>query len=220
MALLPPGLLGPRHPRQMKSSFFSQRVFIPLALLITLLLLWNAYTPANTDRLLYMMSRPFDVTMDLNVQPFPVPESSPPRIAFVVTNDYERPVTILRWDTVLDPLALQIGVISLTPYGTGQALDLAVIQLRRLMPPHKDQFITIMPGENFVNEIELKPPIVAEEFKLEGKTIEVAAKGKWNAVWPYTFEALSKEQLESIGSPDDGALRGNFETGSIEVEMP
>lgn len=140
--------------------------------------------------------------------------TSPPTVTLSVTNDHTSPLTVLRWNTPLDPLALAVGVLSVTPEGEDAPLELDLIALRRLMPPPADDIVTIQPGESREQEVVLRE--TALPFDRLGKTPRVAAKGKWQVVWPTTADKLSEETLEKLQF-GDGVLSGDFETEAIEV---
>ncbi|GKT62924.1 hypothetical protein ColTof4_05480 [Colletotrichum tofieldiae] len=140
--------------------------------------------------------------------------SSPPTLALSVTNHHDAPLTILRWKTPLDPLAIQMGLVSITPEGKSEALELPTIELRRVMPPPPDDLVTLQPGERREQEVVLKEPIVPLDQL--GKTARVAVKGKWQTVWPTTADKLSKETIEKLQF-GDGVLTGEFESEAIDV---
>ncbi|GJC83405.1 putative secreted protein ARB_00926 [Colletotrichum liriopes] len=140
--------------------------------------------------------------------------SSPPTLALSVTNNHDAPLTILRWKTPLDPLAIQMGLVSITPEGNSEPLELPTIELRRVMPPPQDDLVTLQPGERREQEVVLKEPIVPLDQL--GKTARVAVKGKWQTVWPTTADKLSKETIEKLQF-GDGVLTGEFESEAVDV---
>ncbi|CCF41634.1 hypothetical protein CH063_11856 [Colletotrichum higginsianum] len=142
--------------------------------------------------------------------------TSPPTLALSVTNNHDAPLTILRWKTPLDPLAIQLGVLSITPEGKSEPLELPTVELRRIMPPPPQDLITLQPGERREQEVVLKEPIVALDQL--GKTARVAVKGKWQTVWPTTADKLSQETLEKLQF-GDGVLTGEFESEAVDVTI-
>ncbi|KAH7039856.1 uncharacterized protein B0I36DRAFT_2909 [Microdochium trichocladiopsis] len=199
------------------------RTLVPiLAFLAFALLLWNTgNTPSTMSSSSTSSSRDFDPSTALSVSISGISSSSPPRVKLAVTNTHSTPVTLLRWNTPLDPMALQLGVLSLTPQGASSPLELATIALRRLMPPPEDQFVTIGPGETATNELELKPPAVnPQELGIAGKTVQVQASGEWGYVWPLGGDVVVSEWRDKIGGADsDGASRGSFVSDKHEVKF-
>ncbi|KAK2001526.1 hypothetical protein LX36DRAFT_653272 [Colletotrichum falcatum] len=140
--------------------------------------------------------------------------SSPPTLALSVTNNHDAPLTILRWKTPLDPLAVQLGLINITPEGKSEPIELPTIELRRVMPPPQDALVTLQPGERREQEVILKEPIVPLDQL--GKTARVAVKGKWGTVWPTTADKLSKETIEKLQF-GDGVLTGEFDSEAVDL---
>ncbi|KAI8300922.1 hypothetical protein K4K61_009374 [Colletotrichum sp. SAR11_59] len=142
--------------------------------------------------------------------------TSPPTVTFSVTNDHNAPLTILRWATPLDPLALQLGVLSVTPDGADAPLEIDTIALKRVMPPRDEDMVTLQPGDTTENEVILRETVLP--FDRLGKKPRVAAKGTWQTVWPTTVDKLSKDTLMKLQF-GDGVLSGEFETEAIEVTV-
>jgi hypothetical protein len=138
---------------------------------------------------------------------------SPPKLTLSVTNNYTAPITILKWDSPLDPLVLQLGHISLTPKGASQPLELPQIQIRRKMPPGKDALINLAPGDTRHNEVELREAIVPLD-KLKGG-IQVVCKGSFTSVWTAKSEEISEESLNNLGAGD--AFSGTYETPTLTM---
>lgn len=203
----------------------SPRTLVPvLAFFIFTLLLWNTGKSSATFSSIMSSSSKFDPSSALAVSISSTDEgssssSSPPTVKLSVTNNHNQPITVLRWDTPLDPMAFKLGVLSLYK-GDGTPLELMTASVRRLMPPAEDQFITIAPGETAVNEVELGAPVVSEDLGLEGKKIEVQASGQWTYAWPMDNQAVLSRFREKIGGAEsDGASRGHFSSNKHEVQF-
>jgi hypothetical protein len=123
---------------------------------------------------------------------------------------------VFTWDSPLDPLAVQLGLLSFTPEGKDTPIDIPTIQVRRIMPPGDDAFVTIAPGQTEERDVLLKKPIVPLD-QLQGK-VTVVCKGEWKSVWPAKKEDISSESLRNPGSDDD-AFKGSFESEPVTVEF-
>ncbi|KAI0185328.1 hypothetical protein EV127DRAFT_412286 [Xylaria flabelliformis] len=141
--------------------------------------------------------------------------SSPPKLKIGVTNTHSGPVTVFTWNSPLDPLAVQLGLLSFTPEGK-DTVNIPTIQVRRLMPPGDDAYVTIEPGQTEEREVLLKKPMVPID-ELQGR-VKVVCKGEWKAVWPSKKEDISAESLKNTGA-DDSALKGNFESEPVDIEF-
>ena len=145
---------------------------------------------------------------------------NPLTIALKVMNTGTEPVTILTWESPLDVLALQLGLLSITPSGASSPLDLPRIQLRRKAPPDEDQLVTLEAGQSEEREIALKEPIISSnDLAGDGKgKAKVKCRGRWMSVWPVKRNGVSDEALELMGLSDE-ALSGDFESEVVELDI-
>lgn len=142
---------------------------------------------------------------------------SPPAISIKVTNNSPSPVTILSWESPLDEIALSLGLVSITPSGASEPLDISRVMVSRKFPPSESSLVSLAPGESRENQVVLKEVLVPAE-KLKGKKSTVEVKGRWMGVWPKSRDALSDEAIEK-GAHGGGAVAGTFKSDSIEIEV-
>lgn len=141
-----------------------------------------------------------------------------PRLSISVKNTHpSTTLTLLRWDSPLDPLALQLGLISVTAAGASAPIDMPTIQVRRAMPPDAESLVTLQPGESAASVVELRDTFVPKDVWAQGKA-KISMKGSWAAVWP----GLKKddllgdlEKLNALGA-GDGVLTGEWESPAVE----
>ncbi|WQF84296.1 hypothetical protein CDEST_09310 [Colletotrichum destructivum] len=188
-------------------------VFVVVVILI--LTSWNR-NGAHRDTMAQQRNHPAGAVLSNLAVRIRQASTSPPTLALSVTNNHDAPLTILRWKTPLDPLAIQLGVLSITPEGKSEPLELPTVELRRIMPPPPQDLVTLQPGERREQEVVLKEPIVSLDQL--GKTARVAVKGKWQTVWPTTADKLSQETLEKLQF-GDGVLTGEFESEAVDVTI-
>ncbi|KAH9896327.1 hypothetical protein F4778DRAFT_745970 [Xylariomycetidae sp. FL2044] len=142
--------------------------------------------------------------------------TSPPKIAIGVTNTDSDPVTILTYNSPLDPLAVQLGLLTFTPESSENPIDIPTIQVRRKMPPGPESLVTIEPDQTQEQELELKAPVVPLD-KLRGH-VQVVCRGDWMSIWRSTAEDISESSLKDAGAGED-AFRGSFESQEVDVEI-
>ncbi|KAI7783320.1 hypothetical protein LA080_012075 [Diaporthe eres] len=142
---------------------------------------------------------------------------SPPAISLKVTNNSPSPVTILSWESPLDELALSLGLLSITPSGASEPLEITRIMVSRKMPPSDKSLVSLGPGESRENQVVLKELLVPVE-KLKGKKSTVQVKGRWMGVWPKSRDELTSEAIEK-GAYGGGAVAGTYASDSIEIEV-
>jgi hypothetical protein len=140
--------------------------------------------------------------------------ASTPTVIVEVSNLNTSTVSILSYDSPLDPLALQLGLLLITPAGASEPLDLPRIQLRRVWPPTDEHLVSIGPGEIAINEVGLKSIMVNPDDLSPNPTIQL--KGWWQAVWTRGKNEVHKESLENPQHATD-AFRGDFLSEPLQV---
>ncbi|KAI8949916.1 hypothetical protein F4801DRAFT_551528 [Xylaria longipes] len=202
-----------------QSSRSRGRILAVLAVAVFLIVFWSIWSPADAgassvapQQARVEMSDQVLSALKVSVQQT---SSSPPKLKISVTNTHSSPVTVFTWNSPLDPLAVQLGLLSFTPEGK-DAINIPTIQVRRLMPPGDDAYVTIEPGQAEEREVLLRRPMTPLD-ELQGK-VTVVCKGEWKAVWASKKEEISAESLRNTGA-DDAALKGSFESEPVDIEL-
>jgi hypothetical protein len=140
---------------------------------------------------------------------------APYALTFSVTNNHDAPITLLRWESPLDPLALKLGKVKLfAPADSEEALDIPIIMVRRKMPPDQDSLVTIEPGQTADSTIELKQPLVPVD-KMKGD-VKVSYHGRWVSAWQKRADEISPEELEELNAGKE-ALSGDYSMDPVTV---
>ncbi len=102
---------------------------------------------------------------------------SPATVRATVTNNNDHPVTVLTYQSPLDPAALALGLLSITPSGASQPLELPTIKMSRQWPPPGDALVSLDAGEEegSVTTRSFEPPG-------DGLYVNCDASGGWIAV--------------------------------------
>ncbi|KAI0156378.1 hypothetical protein GGR57DRAFT_79518 [Xylariaceae sp. FL1272] len=195
-----------------QSSTSRGRILAVFAVILVLFFLGSSRPFLNLNESQAAMSDPVISALKVSVRQS---SSSPPSLILGVTNTHSDPVTLLRWDSPLDPSALKLGVLAFTPEGSDSSIDVPTISIRRLMPPGDDQFVTIEPNHTEEREISLDNPIFPMD-KVQGKG-KVVCKGHWRSVWGSTKEDVPSEELKSPGTGQ--SLTGAFESEPADFEF-
>ncbi|KAH0492922.1 hypothetical protein TgHK011_007849 [Trichoderma gracile] len=141
---------------------------------------------------------------------------SPVTITSTVFNGNAYPVTVLLYNSPLDTAAPTIGLLTITPDGSAQPIELPRIELRREWPPRPESLVQIGPGESQSADIVLKEFITAQ---LEKKA-SVVLKGKWDMVWSRQKDDVTVEMLEQAQKqPNPDMFTGGFSTDSLEITV-
>lgn len=203
----------------------SNRVLLfVLGLLVLGFILFPSFSPTRPLNQRYhpnVMSD-FSVANNLEVSLSQASATVTPSLSVSVKNTHpSTPLTLLKWDSPLDPLALQLGLISVTPAGASAPLDMPTIKISRAMPPGADSLVTLQPGESASSVVELRDMFVPKVTWAQGEA-KVSMKGRWAAVWP----GLGKDdllgdlqKLSALGGGGDGVLTGEWESPTIGVEV-
>lgn len=137
----------------------------------------------------------------------------------------EVPITLLTWSSPLDPLLVQLGLVTITLPGSESPLDIPTIQVRRRMPPSEDSLVTLGPGEEVSRTVEIGGRFVAaEQWRGDGSggRPKVQLKGRWSAVWPGVKkeELIGTERLDALGygGKEAGVLTGEYGSQILEIE--
>ncbi|KAI1214365.1 uncharacterized protein F4807DRAFT_407653 [Annulohypoxylon truncatum] len=221
-----------------KHSSRSRSILSILLLTIIFTLSWytvhpGTWSPVADDDDDKMADSADDVISKLKVSVRQV-SARPAKLAISVTNAHDSPVTILSWNSPLDPLAVQLGVVSFfaaapapAPVPAGSENDeddsgaspiqiqIPTIQIRRRMPPGPESLVTIGAGQTSEQELEIKGPPLE---MLRGRRVAVVCSGEWTSVWLSEADAITKVSLENAGASED-ALRGSFRSEAVEIEL-
>ncbi|MCJ1328574.1 hypothetical protein MMC10_005251 [Thelotrema lepadinum] len=146
------------------------------------------------------------------------PSSSISGVLMKVTNIGTTPVTILTWESPLDPLALQLGLLSLTPTEAKEPLELVTMKVSRQLPPDEESLVTLDPGASKESEVLFREQVVPLD-QVRGKTVAVECKGRWVCVWPAKRSDLSAETIGKLGAGDEASFSYDFQSSSIEMNV-
>lgn len=163
----------------------------------------------------------FSLADNLEVSLSQASAAATPSLSVSVKNTHpSTPVTLLKWDSPLDPLALQLGLISVTATGASAPIDMPTIKVSRAMPPGADSLVTLKAGESASSVVELREAFVPKDTWAQGPA-KVSMKGHWGAVWPGLLKddlLGDLEKLRALGGGGDGVLTGEWESPTKEIE--
>lgn len=138
-------------------------------------------------------------------------------LTFSVTNNHDEPITLLRWESPLDPLAVKLGKVKLfAPADSKEALDIPIIMVRRKMPPGQESLVTIEPGATAESTIELREPLVPVD-KLKGD-VKVSYQGRWVSAWQKRADKISPKELEDLNAGEE-ALSGDYSMEPVTLNF-
>jgi hypothetical protein len=134
------------------------------------------------------------------------------KLKVALRNTSDKPISFLRWSTPFDPRAVPSGVFEFKSSTTGELAPCLNLKLNRKMPESgtydEEDIEHIDAGGEISKTIEVKAP---EVVLSKGEKYVVKAKGIW-------MHVVVGERTD-MKSDDDGALRGDFESEGVEVEI-
>ncbi|VUC33971.1 unnamed protein product [Clonostachys rosea] len=202
-----------RRPQQqpISQTYWSLRLLAAVFAILGLFMLYNDLPLPSTIKIKKKEPKVSAIAgLKLNIKH--TPGSSPPEIVAVVVNENKFPVSILSYESPLDPLAVALGQLEITPAGAKAPLELNKINVRRVWPPTRDQLITVGPGGSVMSSILLKEDTVPPGV-LQGK-VSMELKGRWQAVWSIRKENIPDRSLEDpFSSPE--VEHGKYTTGKV-----
>jgi hypothetical protein len=139
---------------------------------------------------------------------------NPPSLLVTLKNTSpDTPYTLLKWGTPLDAQALNLGLFKMVD-GEGKEVVQHSIKVSRLMPPSREDLVTVAPGTEEATEV------VFNKFWMpEAKpaTYKVKAEGAFGGVWDRYGDKVADDELEAyIASPMNGRV---FRTNEVDMRV-
>ncbi|CAI7665922.1 unnamed protein product [Penicillium glandicola] len=131
-------------------------------------------------------------------EPFALP------IKVSVHNAADSPVTILRWNTPLDPQADVLGIFEICDTMDQRKLSVPTIMVSRKLPASEDDLIEIQARQTL--DVTLNLPILGLE---KGHEYCIRAQGTWHAVWPSELSNITMSQFRDNKGANSGGFVSN-----------
>ncbi|KAL9610936.1 MAG: hypothetical protein Q9167_004378 [Letrouitia subvulpina] len=155
-----------------------------------------------------------DLSSTIHVSIEPVSNSyqveEPITLHVVLQNRASHPITILTWDSPLDPKAGILGVFYARDAQYDTMVRGDVVNFSRKLPPTRDSFVEV--GSHQQTETWVKLPVMQLRT---GRGYLIEARGKWKAVWNGRLGDIDKESLDSM----TGGLSGQFKYCSAMLNV-
>jgi hypothetical protein len=134
---------------------------------------------------------------------------NPPSLLVTLKNTSpDTPYTLLKWGTPLDAQALNLGLFKMVD-GEGKEVVQHSIKVSRLMPPSREDLVTVAPGTEEATEVVFNKFWMPET---KPATYKVKADGAFGGVWDRYGDKVADEELEAYSaSPLTGRVFGTNE---------
>lgn len=142
-------------------------------------------------------------------------QTSPPTFVATVTNNNDKTISFLDYESPVDAIIMALGNVELTPHGASEPVPLSTIAAQRVWPPMLDFLVELAPGASTTQETEFKTRSVPMD-KL-GSRFTAHLKGRWMAVWDGPKSEITNKMMESI-SDGNGvrAFKGDYSSNKAD----
>ena len=127
-----------------------------------------------------------------------------------VRNIADHTITLLNWDSPLDPQAGKLGIFYITDTETGEITQGRTVSFSRMLPPTVESLVEIPSHEEVENLVQIQGLDL-----VPGRTYEVEAKGKWKGVWDLPLSDVTGDMLGHMRA----ASTGEFVSNKITVDV-
>ncbi|KKZ60684.1 hypothetical protein EMCG_04668 [[Emmonsia] crescens] len=128
----------------------------------------------------------------------------------VHNNDPNQAVTLLKWNTPLDPQADVLGIFEAREAEFGTPVDSLVVKISRKLPPTQDDLVEIPADGVKEVQVTLRPMALSA-----GHEYMISAKGRWQALWAGSLDDVTTASLANMAC----ASSGSFESNEVMVSF-
>jgi hypothetical protein len=165
------------------------------ALTVTILgTLYILYSPSPTNFTFIPKTMSSTAANPLRITLSPTSHTPPSLLVTIRNTHATSSYTFLKWDTPLDPQALNTGIFHITDLDTGKPLPIVTLKLNRHFPPGKSDLEELPPGAEVATEVVLDRPWMPEKGKFG-----VRVEGPWRGFWEGGKDGVGEQELEACG---------------------
>ncbi|KAJ6024821.1 hypothetical protein N7540_005618 [Penicillium herquei] len=120
-----------------------------------------------------------------------------------IQNENQYPVTIVKWNTPLDPIAGSLGIFHICDTSSGETLAADIIKISRKLPASQNDFVQIDGGQI----IQCQHDLTGLNFQKDHE-YSFRAQGTWHAVLECPLADITASQIQTL----TGHKRGEFQS--------
>jgi hypothetical protein len=140
---------------------------------------------------------------------------SPPILRVTITNLHpSTSLTLLSWDTPLDPYGLESGAFEITERDSKTRILNVGPKTRHNGPPKRDAFIELEPQHAVTKDITLEGPKLPFQ---KGREYDIQARGHWKVVWHASVEDVGEKALK-LSAGATGIMSWEYESNVVTVK--
>ncbi|PGH07193.1 hypothetical protein GX51_01980 [Blastomyces parvus] len=130
--------------------------------------------------------------------------------ASVHNSNPDQAITLLKWNTPLDPQANVLGIFDIREAECGTPVDSLVVKISRKLPPTQDDLVEIPADGVKTVQVTLRPMGFSA-----GRQYKISAKGRWHALWAGGLDDVTTGDLANMAC----ATSGTFESNEVMVSF-
>ncbi|PGH12018.1 hypothetical protein AJ79_04527 [Helicocarpus griseus UAMH5409] len=151
-----------------------------------------------------------DLFVAIELAPTKPASTDPVQLTVKVHNqNKEQAVTVLKWNSPLDPQANVLGVFRMWEPFHNNFVEFLTIKISRKLPPSQDDVVEIPPNGFEEVQVTLKP---LDELNPDSD-YQIEARGEWMALW--SGDDVTAAQLEDLST----ASKGDYESNEITLRF-
>ena len=128
----------------------------------------------------------------------------------VVHNATQHPVTVLSWDSPLDPRASILGVFQVREAESSRLIEGDVVEFARKLPPNRESYVEI--AANQQTETWIKLPNLELQ---SGNEYAIDTRGQWKAFWAKGFNEIPDRDLQDL----TGGISEGFSSSIARIRI-
>ncbi|EEH20105.2 hypothetical protein PABG_02364 [Paracoccidioides brasiliensis Pb03] len=133
--------------------------------------------------------------------------TDPIQLSVAIRNNIpNQAITLLKWNTPLDPQANVLGIFEVREAESGKLVPSLIVKISRKLPPTQDDLVEIPANGVKETQVTLKPMSLDH-----GAQYKISAKGRWQAVWAGGVDDVTADQLAEFSC----ASLGDFESNTV-----
>ncbi|KAJ5712406.1 hypothetical protein N7493_008874 [Penicillium malachiteum] len=127
-----------------------------------------------------------------------------PLTAFI-QNENQYPITIVKWNTPLDPNAGSLGIFHICDTTSGETLAADTIEISRKLPASQDDLVQIDGGQT----IQYQHDLTGWNFQKDHE-YSIRAQGTWHSLWNCPLADVTASQTQTLTGDKRGQFRSEF----------
>ncbi|KAJ5715876.1 uncharacterized protein N7483_013057 [Penicillium malachiteum] len=128
-----------------------------------------------------------------------------------IQNENQYPVTIVKWNTPLDPIAGSLDIFHICDTTSGETLAADTIKISRKLPASHNDLVQIDGGQT----IQCQHDLTGLNFQKDHE-YSIRAQGTWHAVWKCPLADVTASQIQTLTGDKRGEFQSEFAVFTVK----